>query len=428
MRKVILLTAVLILVAMSQLFGQKEVYMNIPIAEGKGAKFFFTKYIVKNESITYYFSIKAGNDWCQVFIPRIIVDPNKTQSVDYQADLEAYNEKDIIIPLPVSVSYILFENIEFYRNGKSTRIVSKLVLFNNAKIPNYLNQVHNSNIIRVQLCKDDTLKQLCTVSSDLDENIPKIEKTNINRYTLIIGNEDYKSFEKTTQISSNVPFAQCDAIAFKNYARNLMGVDESNIFLALNATGSMMNEKLDILSKIIKKSGGEAEILFYYAGHGLPDEKTKEPYLIPVDVNPRNVSNAIKLSDVCDKLVESGAGKVIVLLDACFSGGGREADLISSRSVKIKPIIGNIEGNVLVISSCSGDETALAYNQKGHGLFTYFLLHKIKDKKGDITYGELYDYLYRTVGIESLKINQKEQTPTYNTGAKSSDAWKNWKL
>jgi len=428
MGKIILLSAVLSILTIGQLFGQKEFFVNIPIAKGHSVKIFFSKYVIKKDTISYYFTIRADELTTTTGIRRISVEPNQTYRTNFGSNLKPFNEENLIISLRDNVGYILFEKIQFGSNGSYTPPLTRLLLFNNAKAPGYIDQLHDTDIFRISINSVDTLKQFCSVSSDVNDNIPDKVKTNTNRYALIIGNEDYKSFEKTTNISSDVPFAQCDAIALKKYAHNLLGVDESNIFLVLNATGSMINEKLDLLSRIIKKSGGEAEVLFYYAGHGLPDEKTKEPYLIPVDVNPKNVSSAVKLADVYDKLVENGASRVIVLLDACFSGGGREADLIASRSVKVKPSIGNIEGNTLVISSCSGDETALAYTQKGHGLFTYFLLHKIKETKGDITYGELYDYLYRTVGIESLKINQKEQTPSYNTGAKSSDTWKNWKL
>ena len=48
---------------------------------------------------------------------------------------------------------------------------------------------------------------------------------------------------------------------------------------------------------IIKKLGSTAELIVYYAGHGYPDETTKVPYLIPVDVPASDLSYAIKLDD-----------------------------------------------------------------------------------------------------------------------------------
>ncbi|GIS07903.1 MAG: hypothetical protein CM15mP112_00150 [Flavobacteriales bacterium] len=57
----------------------------------------------------------------------------------------------------------------------------------------------------------------------------------------------------------------------------------------------MMNQKIDLISKIVKKNGEDSELIVYYAGHGYPDELTKVPYLIPVDVSASNLSSAIKV-------------------------------------------------------------------------------------------------------------------------------------
>ena len=50
-----------------------------------------------------------------------------------------------------------------------------------------------------------------------------------------------------------------------------------------------MHREIDRVSKLLAKMGPDSELLFYYAGHGFPDEKTKIPYLIPVDVNSNNL-------------------------------------------------------------------------------------------------------------------------------------------
>ena len=33
----------------------------------------------------------------------------------------------------------------------------------------------------------------------------------------------------------------------------------------------------------VNSLNGEADLIFYYAGHGMPDEATKDAYLLPVD-------------------------------------------------------------------------------------------------------------------------------------------------
>jgi hypothetical protein len=61
-------------------------------------------------------------------------------------------------------------------------------------------------------------------------------------------------------------------------------------------------------------------------------------------------------------------------------------------------------------------------------MFTYFLLKKLKESKGLITYGTLADYISGNVSIESLRVNQKEQDPKVNVSPEIENVWKNWKL
>ena len=68
-----------------------------------------------------------------------------------------------------------------------------------------------------------------------------------------------------------------------------------------------MNQTIDLVTKIVSKLGNNAELIFYYAGHGFPDELTKEPYLIPVDVSTSYLNNAISLDDLYDNFSENFA-------------------------------------------------------------------------------------------------------------------------
>jgi hypothetical protein len=264
-------------------------------------------------------------------------------------------------------------------------------------------------------------------TSTVNINIPTNKKVK-NRYALVIGNEDYSSFQRTLSSEQNVDYAVNDASTFKKYCLNTLGVKEDNMFFLLDATTGQMSQEIDLISKILSKLGDEAELIVYYAGHGFPDELTKIPYLIPVDVSATNLSSAIKLSEIYTKLSSTGASKVTVFLDACFTGGGRESGLMASRGVKIKPKEGSLSGNLVVFSASSGNQSALPYHDEGHGMFTYYLLKKLQESKGKVTMGELADYITNEVSIQSLKINEKEQDPKVNTSSKVINDWINWKF
>ena len=191
--------------------------------------------------------------------------------------------------------------------------------------------------------------------------------------------------KQVLKAEANVTYAEKDASIFKEYALKTLGVPAENILFKTNAKAVEMNKMVDQLCSVIKNSGGSAEVIVYYAGHGFPEIDTQEPYLIPVDCSGTDLKFAIKISDLYDKLTEFPSKKVIVFLDACFSGGGRRnAGLLATRGVKVKPKTKQIKGNLIVFSAASAEQAAMAYKDKGQGLFTYFLLKKLQDEKGKL--------------------------------------------
>ena len=264
--------------------------------------------------------------------------------------------------------------------------------------------------------------------SDVDNNIPETAKLNENRFALIIGNEDYSSQQTDLTTEANVPFARDDASAFNEYAIKVLGIPQENITFMLDATSGKMKQALDKMNKLAKNSMGNAELFFYYAGHGLPDEVSKEPYLIPVDISGNNVADGIKLEYVYEKLTEYPSKNVTVFLDACFSGGARNQGLIAARGVKVKPKENLVKGKLVVFTASTGEQSSLSYKDKSHGLFTYFLLLKLKESQGDVTYKELSDYLSLKVGLKSVMLNNKEQNPQVNVSPEIQNQWQNWKF
>ena len=275
--------------------------------------------------------------------------------------------------------------------------------------------------------REDQEKEIVvgSLTSVVDKNIPFNTIKNPDRLALIIGNENY-----TGSINSeiNVEYARNDAEIFRQYAINCLGVEERNVYFFTDATAGLMSTKIELVAKLLSKMGSDAELIFYYAGHGFPDASTRVPYLIPVDVNATNLDAAIKLPEIYKQFSQSGAKRITVFLDACFSGGGRNQGLLAARGVKIKPKTGTLAGNMVVFSASTGEQSALPYDTEKHGMFTYFLLKKIQDTKGNITYDELSKYLESKVSLESLRVNGKEQDPEVNVSLDVGDVWKLWKI
>ena len=116
-------------------------------------------------------------------------------------------------------------------------------------------------------------------------------------------------------------------------------------------------------------------------------------------------------------------------MDACFSGAQRgDGMLVEARGVASKAKASAPKGNMVVFSAANGDETAYPYKEKGHGMFTYFLLKKLNETKGNVTLGELGDYITTQVKQQSVVVNRKSQTPTVVPSNTMGDDWRNWKL
>ena len=334
--------------------------------------------------------------------------PGETQTLNFQLIVNGRYE-GTSLPLKVEIS----EKHGKYGQNKDINLT--------------LNQPLASSTITVGSNIKTTAIQDVSLRSDVDRDIPQTNKSNPHCYAIIIGNQDYHSFQRGLNSEQDVPFATEDATMFKEYCEKTLGVDARNISFLNNATSAKMNQEIDFITRLAARDP-QAEIIFYYAGHGLPNENTKEPYLIPVDVNASNLTSAIALYDLYQSLSATNAQRITVFLDACFSGGGRDMGLVASRGIKVTPKKDELTGNIVVFSATSADQTALPYTDKKHGMFTYFLLKKLQDSKGECNYSELFDYLNKNVGESSLRVNRKEQTPEVNTSLQVQDSWQNWRF
>ena len=191
----------------------------------------------------------------------------------------------------------------------------------------------------------------------------------------------------------------------------------------INPTASQIKQNIEKLQKGIEIEKGKAEVLFYYSGHGLPDETTKEPYLIPVDVNGNNPQDGISIVDLYAKLSKYPTVKTTVILDACFSGGARNKELVALKGVKVKPKMDAVQGNIVVFASSKGTESSAVFKEKQHGYFTYFLLKNLKEYAGARTFNELFIDVNYQVSKEVLKIG-KTQTPDVMPGIEIGERWK----
>jgi len=276
---------------------------------------------------------------------------------------------------------------------------------------------------------DDVDIKDASMSVDVDINIPVTGKVNENRYALIIGNENYSKYQNGLTVTSDVEFAVHDAQIFKEYAIKTMGVPETNIIELYDGQRYQMERDIAAFTRLAELADGKAELIIYYAGHGFPDAKTNEAYIMPVDISGADVTNGIKLADFYQKLTNVPTKKITIFIDACFSGGGRNEGLVAARSgVRIKTNTTTLTSKIVAFSASSGEQISLPYKDKQHGLFTYFLLKAMQEKKGILTYGDLADYVLAKVQTNSITVNKQEQNPKVNVSTEVESEWESWKI
>lgn len=295
----------------------------------------------------------------------------------------------------------------------------------NKTINLHVNQSITNNNIIIKEKEINTKNQdikIASISSDIDKNIPEAINSNSNTFAIVIANETYNK-------EANVPYAVNDGNIFKEYCRNCLGIPEKNIHLITNATLNDIRHEVKWIQDVAEVYKGEAKIIFYYAGHGIPDEKSKNAYLLPTDGYGSDVATGYSLENLYKTFGSLPSKSITVFLDACFSGAKRDGNMLASArgvAIKVKQTIP--VGNMVVFTAAQGDETAYPYKEEEHGLFTYYLLKKLQETKGNATLGELSDYIKEQVERQSIVTNGKLQSPSIMATSLIGNEWKNWTL
>lgn len=381
----------------SSIYG--DILLNVPRSDAPAFKKNWEN-ISKN--ITYEF---APSDESNVTLSKIVFSMNgKRYTYDGKSEA-AYTIADI----NYNFAPIEIEDIDFDIN-------SLPALSDNAPIQTLTTtgisaKKVNVNRTSINASTGDESKSKPKGKSDVDQNIPNVNKPRNNTFALIIANENYRRV-------SEVPFALNDGEIFHEYLNKTLGIPEKNILSAQDASLNDIRYNLKRLQDICGVFKGDASVIVYYAGHGVPDGKSLDAYLLPVDGYADDPATGLALSELTKTLAELPTKQTTLFIDACFSGTGREGGMLSeARGVKLRPKEAVVDGNLIVFSASQGVETAHPLIEQGHGMFTYYLLKKINETRGKVKLGDLAEYLINNVSRTSV-LDGNMQTPTVKTSLK----------
>ncbi len=231
---------------------------------------------------------------------------------------------------------------------------------------------------------------------------------------LIIGVEDYAHLPR-------VDYARKDALVIKEYFNQILGVPEENIITLIDSDATKARINGYLKRYIPNNVSRQTTLYVYFAGHGAPDMRKGEPYLVPYDGDTLFIEETgYKLKDFYKAIYDLNVNQAYVFLDSCFSGvASRAAEMLikGSRPALLRvEDVGLATQEVIAISAATNDQVSNPFPKEGHGLFTFYLLKALKGKADEnedrfVTIKEIYDYVNRMV-IRAARRMGKEQTPT----------------
>ncbi len=258
-----------------------------------------------------------------------------------------------------------------------------------------------------------------TAAPVIDAQVPRTAMDRPDDIAVVLGNRNYENPDVP-----NVDYAARDARTTKKYLVRTLGFQKENVIYVENADAAAMKRIFGTTSDPRGQlydwvKPGDSDVFVYYSGHGAPNPETETPYLVPVNSNPNYLSqNGYPVDQLYENLSQVPAESVTVVMEACFSGVSEEGAVVQD----ISPAVLSVENpvmameNGLAFTAGTAEQVSTWYNEKKHGLFTYYFLKGLRgaaDANEDqaVTAEEMGSYLGEKVPYRAQRMHSRKQTP-----------------
>ncbi len=194
-------------------------------------------------------------------------------------------------------------------------------------------------------------------------------------------------------------YAQQDALALKNFLEQDAKFDRVYYFAedAPAVNGVSMKPTRNNLRRVMRDTFAKAfmgdgdNFWFFFSGHGMRDGE--RDFLMPIDGDPDDVAESgISTAQVSEWLRGCGADNVVMILDACRSGGRKDGKGIGDETRE-----GCRQTGVISLFSCSPNQFSYELPSYQQGAFTKVLLEGLGVQGACATVARLDEYLKRRV-------------------------------
>ena len=304
----------------------------------------------------------------------------------------------------------------------------------------------------------------------VDYNIPLTTHRSPDTYVLIIANEHY-----SPALIPDVPHAHNDGQVLRQYFVRALGVPERQVKVLTDATrADIQQEGIHWLAELSQAVAGKgdtptprANLIVYYAGHGLTDldgvtylltngiqtddikslsgkpsrckkKQATDSNRYDIVLSKKEVSRltaqCLSVEALCNAFKPYPVKNLTVVLDASFDGHGRDGKAILRADRKIDPKKkkrkANLRADAVVLYAADDTKTAYAFDTYQHGFLTYFLLKEIKSQADNIfrlTYQDIYESVEAKLNKESALQNRWQEISGL-AGGKYKDNWQRLKI
>ncbi|MDP3544086.1 MAG: caspase family protein [Elusimicrobiota bacterium] len=225
------------------------------------------------------------------------------------------------------------------------------------------------------------------------------------KFAVVVGVENYQAIPKAEHAARDVRAVKAHLMA--------AGYPERNIVTLVDQQAGKSALEKYLEAWLPRNTDERSTVLFYFSGHGAPDPEKGEAYLMPWDSDAKYTeSTGYPVKRLYAKLNALKARRVLVAMDACFSGAGPRSVIGKG----LRPLVSKVDdgggsaGRVGALTASASDEMTGSDDASGHGLFTYHLLKALNARGGKATLKELFDTLSPKVR-DAARRDNRDQTP-----------------
>lgn len=221
----------------------------------------------------------------------------------------------------------------------------------------------------------------------------------------------------------NLAYTLNDVEALKKVLMDRAGIPANRILELTDKAAPDKKPRLANLRRevpaFLKKVGKFDRVLVFFAGHGfLQGGKT---YLVMADSKTEKLADTgLPANEIRDWLENTPAGVKFFIMDCCHAGGARNVP--PPQSQRAEDVVALFKSSaVVVMGSCRSKEQSWEWNERRHGLYSYWLCRALEggaDANGDgrLTEAEVHSYVEERVRNTARNVLNREQSPVRMIG------------